>query len=97
MAYNAGDEKQVEQKIKENKLARTSEIEDLKEILSRPSGIRFFKRFFTEAKIFSTSFTGNSTTFFLEGRRDLALKILGDITDASPEKISEILINKKEE
>ena len=70
-------------------------IADLKEILSKPSGIRFFKRFFEDGYIFRTTFTGNSQSYFLEGARNYALKYFNDITIAAPEYLPELIIRPK--
>jgi len=94
--YNASDEEQVEGAEKAQKLIREQELEDLKTILQHPSGIRFFRRFFTEGKMYCTTFTGNSNTFFLEGQRNLALKFFNDICECAPNKVSELMIKKQE-
>lgn len=39
----------------------------------------------SECGVFRTSFTGNSTTFFNEGKRDVGLRILDRITKLCPE------------
>ena len=97
MSYNAADNKKVKDKEKDLKNERDQELEDIKEILSRPSGVRFFRRLFEEGKIYSTTFTGNSYTFFNEGHRNLALMFFGDVCEAAPNKVAELMINKKEE
>jgi len=70
-------------------------IADLKEILSKESGIRFFQRFFEDGYIFRTTFTGNSQSYFLEGARNYALKYFNDITIAAPEHLPKLLIRPK--
>lgn len=94
--YNAADEEMVEEAEKKQRLAREQELEDIKTILQHPSGIRFFRRFMEEGKIFRTTYTGNSNTYFLEGARNLALKFFSDICECSPNKINEIMIKKTE-
>lgn len=96
-AYSASDEKQVQDQEKKNKNERDQELEDVKDILSRPSGIRFFKRMMKKGQMFKTTFTGNSHTFFLEGHRNFALEYFGDVCEASPEKVAQlVVINEKE-
>ncbi|GAI75301.1 unnamed protein product, partial [marine sediment metagenome] len=73
------------------------ELVDIKSIISRPEGIRFFKRLMVLGKVFQTTFTGNSQTYFLEGHRNLALMIFHDIVDAAPDKIADLLVDKDEE
>lgn len=79
------------------KLARHQELEDIKLLMSSGAGQRFMKRLMEDGKIFSTSFTGNSQTFFLEGHRNLALKYFKDICEACPEKVRDLLINEQED
>jgi hypothetical protein len=97
MAYNAADEKDVKDGEKKIALLREQELEDLKDVLSRPSGIRVFRRLFREGRIFHTTFTGNSNGFFLEGGRNLALKFFDDVAQVAPNKISDLIIEKTED
>ena len=94
--YIASEEDSVAEGQKEFKNKREQEIEDIKTILATAAGVRFFKRFLADGHVFKTTFTGNSHTFFLEGHRNLALKYLNDITEASPEKLSELMLVKKD-
>lgn len=95
MDYVASDEKQVKDKAKKFKNTREQELEDVKDILKNPAGVRFFKRIMTEGSVFTTTFTGNSQTFFKEGARNLALKFLGDVAEAAPNKFTEIIMENK--
>lgn len=94
--YNAADESQVKDRERKAKFEREQELEDVKDILSRPSGIRFFKRMMRKGQMFKTTFTGNSNTFFLEGHRNFALEYFGDVCEACPEKVSELVKIEKE-
>ena len=86
-------EDDAELKRKEiEKEKRLQELEDIKWILSDPRGMRFWKRFFILSKVFSTSMTGNSWTFFNEGQRNFSLQYLKDIAEACPEKIPELIL-----
>lgn len=89
--YNAADEEQVRKREKKNKNEREQELEDIKDILSRPSGLRFFKRMMRKGQMFNTTFTGNSQTFFLEGHRNFALEYFGDVCEACPEKVADLV------
>lgn len=81
--------------VEAQRLQREAELKDLRLILETPEGVRFFKRFFDEAKMFQTCFTGNSTTYHNEGRRDLGLKFFSDCVEACPEKISELILRRE--
>ena len=95
--YNAGDEKQVKDLEKKAKNERDQELEDLREILNLKAGVRFFKRFLEDGQIFCSTFTGNSHTYFNEGKRAFALKYFSDICEASPKQIAELMIKKEDE
>lgn len=94
--HNASDEQQVRDKDKKSKNERETELNDIKDILSRPSGMRFFKRLLTEGHMFSTTFTGNSQSFFLEGHRNFMLRFFGDVCEACPEKVAALVLIQKE-
>ena len=93
--YNSADEKQVQEAQDLEKIALEQYQDDLRTILDTPSGMRFFKKFMEEGHVFHSTFTGNSQTYFLEGKRALALKIFSDICEAAPGKIPEIIIKDK--
>lgn len=65
----------------EERLKRRKELEqdDVKKILGTPEGLRFFWRLLEIAGIYRTTFTGNSNSFFNEGRRSVGLEIKADL------------------
>jgi len=82
---NAADKKQVDEaKGKENR-SRDQELEDLRQVLSTRQGRRFYWNLLSFCGVFESSFTGNSQTFFLEGKRTVGLKMLANLNDAQPE------------
>lgn len=90
--YNAGDPVSVMDEEQKNKNTRDQELLDIKEIISTPGGMRFFTRLMVKGSIFSTTFRGNSWSFFYEGGRDLVLNFFGDIVEAAPEKVAELMV-----
>ena len=96
-AYNAADEKLVEDAAQKAKNKRNQELVDIKDIISTPAGLRFFRRLLEEGRVFRTTFTGNSQGYFLEGHRNLALRFFDDIAKAAPNKIAELMIRDSEE
>jgi len=88
------EESLVEDQKEMEKALRKQELDDIKSILRLPGGIRFFRRLFEKGRLFSTSFTGNSHTFYYEGHRNLALQFLEDVYLVAPDKISDIIFNK---
>lgn len=61
--------------------AREVELEDIAWLMSQPRGRRIMWRLLGIAGIFRSSFTGNSATFFNEGRRDVGLQFLSDVNE----------------
>jgi hypothetical protein len=92
---SAADDAQVAKREDVLKRQRLSDLDDVRRIVKTPEGLRFFRRLLDIGKVFQTTFTGNSNTYFLEGHRNLALKFLDDIAEAAPECIPELM--KKQE
>lgn len=66
------------------------EQEDLKKLLSMPEGRRYIWRLMSNAGVFRTSFTGNSTTFFNEGKREIGLMVISEVMNASPSSFTQM-------
>lgn len=60
--------------------------QDVKAIAATPSGRRFFWRYLGITKVYETSFTGNSETFFNEGKRVVGLNMIGELMQHAPEE-----------
>ena len=58
--------------------------DDLKWIFSDRRGRRFYWDLMAHCGVFKNSFTGNSTTFFNEGKRNVGLKLINDLTVVEP-------------
>ena len=82
---NAADESDVNKAREKEKFGRERELSDIQHILSTAQGRRFLWRYLETCGIYRSSFTGSSETFYLEGQRNIGLKLLADITEASPE------------
>ena len=95
--FNAADEDQVRDSEQNAKNERDQEIEDLRDIMAMPQGMRFLRRLMEIGHVFSTSFTGNSKTYFNEGMRNMALMVFNDICEASPNRARDIMIKKEGE
>lgn len=97
MVQNAADQNQVREANLKVKYGREKELEDIKYILASPQGRRFVWRYLEITGLFKTSFTGSSETFFLEGGRNIGLKILADVNEADPEGYLKMLKESKGE
>ena len=94
--YNAADPKQAGEAKEKAELEKEQYLKDLKELLDTPAGIRVFSKIIEKGKMFSSSFTGNSTTFFNEGMRNIILDLFGDICEAAPDRVGSIILKAKE-
>jgi hypothetical protein len=70
--------------------ARDREFSDLRKVMSLAEGRRFIWRLLSSCGVFRSSMTGNSQTFFLEGRRDVGLMIFNDVMIAKPDAFAQM-------
>lgn len=68
-------------------LRRERELDDVAWLMSEDRGRRFMFRILELAMVYRSSFTGNSQTFFNEGRRIIGTTLLTDMTDAGLEEL----------
>ena len=94
---NASDSKQVEKGAKSEKTKRQFEVDQVKFILSTQQGRAYIWRHMSAAGIFESCFTGNSATFFNEGRREVGLKMLAEVNEASPDSYVQMMKEAKGE
>lgn len=62
--------------LAKQKMIKKQELDDLHMVLNTPAGRRFFIRLLEMSGYNCSCFTGNSTTFFNEGKREIALMLL---------------------
>jgi hypothetical protein len=82
---NIGDEGQVRERNAQARLIREQEANDVRSLLNSEEGRRYLWRLLSRCRVYKSSFTGSSETFFLEGQRHVGLAILDDIMDAEPD------------
>jgi len=80
---NRDEEQQA--RINMEKVEREIILNDMRYVLSSVQGRRLIWRILDMAGVYRSSFTGNSTTFFNEGARNIGLRVLSDVMDAKPE------------
>lgn len=70
---------------------------DYEWFLNDARGRRIVWRLLTEAKIYSTSFTGDAEgTIFNEGRRDMGLQLLSKINEVNPEAYTKMMKERED-
>lgn len=97
MAHNAADPKQIGEKENAASRERKQELEDVRYLVKTPAGLRYFRKLLERGMVFTTTFTGNSRTFFNEGGRNLALGVLADVTEAAPEEVVNLMVRTDSE
>jgi hypothetical protein len=87
---DVGDEGVVKVKAEKRKNKRQQEVEDLRNLLSTQAGRSFMWRLLSYCGVYKTSFTGNSTTFFNEGKRQVGLHLLDEVFEADANAFSKM-------
>lgn len=70
---------------REANIAAQKAEEDFKWVVSTEQGRRFLWDLLAFTGVYRSSFTGNSHTFFNEGRRDVGLRLIGQLHEYAPE------------
>lgn len=83
------------QRKNDAKLARQVEANDWKWLMSSKQGRRVMWRLIAEAGVYRTSFTGNSETFFKEGKRSFGLFLISEITSHCPEGYVQMMTEER--
>ena len=88
-------EDDVETSKRAVKIKQDQHYADMNWILSDPRGRRVVWKYMSDCMVFKSSFTGNNTTFFNEGRREVGLWLHADVIKARPEAY--LLMSKEAE
>jgi hypothetical protein len=77
--FNAGDEVQVAERKKTSAAEDARRKEGLRKIMGDPDSRLWVRELLGFCGVWRNSFTGNSTTFFNEGQRNVGLKIHAEL------------------
>ena len=77
--FDAGDETSVGERSTKAKTAERDRMAGLGDIMATKQGRNWMWWLLAQCGVFQTSFTGNSTTFFNEGKRQVGLVVMADI------------------
>lgn len=84
----------TEERVKDRRLGakfrREREVGDLKRVLALPEGRRMVRRLLGFCRVFETSMTGTSQTFFNEGMRNVGLMLIREVSEAAPEALLDV-------
>lgn len=85
----------VKQRIKNQQAIEEKEdqqlLSDIRETFKSPASLRVLERILSSCDIYSDTFTGNSHTYFFEGKRSIGLEILEMVMKADREIYIKIL------
>lgn len=85
LVKNAANENEIKDAEIKVKLLEDQKENDLRYVLASDQGKRFIWGLLEACGIFKSSFTGSSETYFLEGQRNIGLKLLADVMKTDPE------------
>lgn len=88
---SVSDEEKVKDAKKKNKNEHDQIMSDYRDVLKTPAGIRLFKHIIIKGRLFHGAFTGNSTVYFNEGRRNLICEIIKEIDEADQDKLPKLI------
>lgn len=82
---NAANEQQVKEADKKAKFLAKVHLDDVRKVLETQSGRDYLWRIMVYAGTFECDFAGNNTQYFIEGKREMGLKIWKDVMEADPQ------------
>jgi hypothetical protein len=85
LVKNAADESQVKEAEKKLKHQVNNEKEDMKKLLQTDFGRRVMWKYLEICGVFRSSWHASALIHFNEGKRDVGLHMIADITDADPD------------
>lgn len=89
LRQNALDEEEAD---RQKRIAYDRQVQDMKWLMSTETGRRIMWDLLGFAGVHRDSFTGNSTTFYNEGRRSVGLHYTGLVTTLCPDLYCKMLI-----
>ena len=96
-AFNAADPDAVGRKRRKADRSESTRIAAFRAVMATREGRQYLWWLLEQCGVFRTSFTGDSTTFFNEGGRNVGLILIADINAACPEQYVVMLTEAKED
>tara|TARA_R100001594_G_scaffold64623_1_gene98949 strand:- start:282 stop:596 length:315 start_codon:yes stop_codon:yes gene_type:complete len=92
------DPQQHKRRKKKHEIRLAQESEDLSKVLSEPHGRRLVWRILEQTKLLAPDmFTGNSTTFYNLGKRDIGLWLYTEIMASDPKAFIDMMNDQLKE
>lgn len=93
---NASDRSQVKDSERKVKSRDMRHENNMRYVLAEYRGREFIWDLLSHCGVFRSSFTGNSETFFNEGKREIGLKLMSDIIKADVDAYPLMMKENKE-
>lgn len=93
---NAADAQQVKEADTKEKRASERELKDFRAVMETAPGRRLIANMLDFCGFQKSSFTGNSTTFFNEGKREVALELWRRINASAPDLYFQMIADAQE-
>lgn len=93
-AYNAADPKRVKDHARKEKDAHKQLMADVRAVMSTPAGLRWMQHIIAECRVFQSIYHPSSQIYFLEGQRNVGLRIWAEIEEAAPDMVLQLLQNR---
>lgn len=87
-ANTAGDREREKERAR---LKLEQHVADFRWLMNDPRGRRLMHDWLKDSGLYRKSYTGNSETYYLEGRRSFGLELLGEINTLTPDKFVTML------
>jgi len=94
---NAADAEQVEKAKQKVESRNDRRLNDVREVMNSKRGRRFMWELLDFCGIFKTSLADEHQIFYNEGMRNVGLKLLADVNEASPDAYLLMLKESKED
>lgn len=76
--------RQAEQEAAEQQKEYEKLLGHVRSLMKTQDGKRVIWHILSQCGVYDTNYTGNNDTFFLQGRRDIGLNIIGLLSDVEP-------------
>lgn len=95
--HDSNNPEHVKRAEEKYKLETDAEIKDVKAIMATGEGRRFMWRLLEKTGLYKTSFTGNSTTFFNEGQRNIGLWLISQVNEHCLDEYAQMVEENRED
>ena len=95
MVKNVADENQIAEAERKARDSRKVQLSDIRFILDSKQGRRFIWRLLEEAKVFGSIWEQSAKIHYNAGKQDFGHYILGELTEARPEALLQMMQDAK--